>query len=112
MGDTEVICSGRSHRFPVVEGIPVMTDEEALRADPHYDRQRTYFAAEFAGYGRYELEPWRKSYLRRLRRAGILDPDSGPLLDVGVRTGVMTNDSDICAGTRPTSWLQLPSRVA
>ena len=84
MGDTEVICSGRSHRFPVVEGIPVMTDEEALRADPHYDRQRTYFAAEFAGYGRYELEPWRQSYLRRLRSAGLLDPDSDPLLDVGV----------------------------
>ena len=84
LGEAEVVCSGQTHRFPVVDGIPIMTDEQALQADPHYGRQRTYFAAEFARYGRYELESWRTSYLRRLRSAGLLDRESGPLLDVGV----------------------------
>jgi ubiquinone/menaquinone biosynthesis C-methylase UbiE/uncharacterized protein YbaR (Trm112 family) len=84
LGETEVVCSRRAHRFPVVEGIPIMTDEQAMEADPHYGRQRAYFAAEFARYGRYELEPWRRSYLRRLRSGGLVDQDGGPLLDVGV----------------------------
>ncbi len=50
MGETEVICSRKTHCYPVVEGIPVMTDEDALQADPHSDQQRTYFAAEFAEF--------------------------------------------------------------
>ena len=34
-----------------------------------------YFDAEFSAYRRYELEPWRVSYLRRLRARGILAGD-------------------------------------
>jgi SAM-dependent methyltransferase len=76
----EVVCDS-GHRFPIVDGVVVMTDERTLANDPQYDRQRRYFDMEFAGYRRYELEQWRRSYLNRLRAANALDP---PVVDVGV----------------------------
>jgi SAM-dependent methyltransferase len=78
------ICTAADHRFPVVEGIPVLVDEETLAADPQYRSQRAYFDSEFAGYTRYRLESWRLSYLDRLRSAGLLDGALAPLVDVGV----------------------------
>ena len=80
----EARCSTGAHRFPVVEGIPVLVDEETLAADPQYRSQRAYFDAEFAHYDRYRLENWRVGYLERLRTAGLLDGPSAPLVDVGV----------------------------
>jgi ubiquinone/menaquinone biosynthesis C-methylase UbiE len=61
-----------------------MVDEQALAADPHYDRQRRYFDAEFGAYRRYRLENWRRSYLGRLRSAGALGDGHAPVVDVGV----------------------------
>ena len=78
------VCGDGLHHFPVVEGIPVLLDEHALAADPQYDRQRRYFDAQFAGYAAYRLENWRRSYLKRLRSAGVLGDARAPLLDVGV----------------------------
>ena len=77
----EARCTTGGHRFPVVDGIPVLVDEQTIDAEPQYGTQRAYFDAEFAGYGHYRLENWRTSYLDRLRAAGALD---GPLVDVGV----------------------------
>ncbi len=80
----EALCAGAAHRFPVVEGIPVLIGDETLAADPHYGRQRAYFDTEFAGYAGYRLENWRLSYLQRLRAAGLLGAGEAPLVDVGV----------------------------
>src|SRR5215210_5460068 len=78
----DVVCS-QAHRFSVVDGIPVLVDEETIASDPQYASQRAYFDAEFRGYGGYELERWRVAYLDRIRAAGLLDGDA-PLVDVGV----------------------------
>jgi SAM-dependent methyltransferase len=79
----EARCAAGAHRFPVVEGVPVLVGEETLTADPQYGSQRAYFDSEFAGYSTYRLENWRLGYLDRLRTAGLLDGAS-PLVDVGV----------------------------
>ena len=79
----EATCRAERHRFPVLDGVPVMIDDEALAADAQYGSQREYFDAEFGTYERYRLENWRRSYLARLRSAGLLDGD-GPVLDIGV----------------------------
>jgi SAM-dependent methyltransferase len=81
-GRDAVTCAA-SHRFPVVEGIPVFVGEELLGTDPQYAGQRRYFDAEFSGYERYELENWRRSYLERLFSRRLIGA-SGPLVDVGV----------------------------
>jgi SAM-dependent methyltransferase len=81
VGKSEVTCRDAGHRFPVVDGVPVLVDEDVLAADPQYDHQRRYFDSELAGNARFSLEPWRQSYLRRVRAAGAL---AGPLVDVGV----------------------------
>jgi ubiquinone/menaquinone biosynthesis C-methylase UbiE len=77
----EALCASGGHRYPIVDGIPVFVDERALAANPQYAGQRAYFDAEFRGYGRYSLEPWRVSYIRRLEAARMLE---GPLVDLGV----------------------------
>ncbi len=79
-----VTCRRGSHAFPVVDGIPILAEADFLAEDPQYERQRAYFDAEFSAYRHYELEPWRVSYLRRLRTAGVLAGDRTPLVDVGV----------------------------
>jgi len=61
-----------------------MVDEETLEAHPQYQGQHRYFDAEFARYGHYRLEPWRVSYLERLRAAGLLESRGNYLLDIGV----------------------------
>lgn len=81
-GDT-VECASGEHRYPVVDGVPVLVEAEALE-DHQYVQQRDYFDAEFSGYHRYELEPWRRSYIDRLRTADALDGFGGPLIDVAV----------------------------
>jgi SAM-dependent methyltransferase len=80
----EALCTAGAHRYPVVEGIPVLVDEEALQDDPQYAGQRSYFDSEFSRYDRYLLEHWRVSYLNRLRAAGLLGGSGAPLVDVGV----------------------------
>jgi SAM-dependent methyltransferase len=80
----EVACRSGNHRFPLVEGIPVLIEEGMLAADPQYEHQREYFDAEFVRYARYELERWRVSYLERLREARVLGRIEAPLVDVGV----------------------------
>jgi SAM-dependent methyltransferase len=84
VGADEVTCRTGDHRFPIVDGVLVLIDQEGLEADPQYKHQRRYFDAEFSGYSRYRPEPWRVSYLQRLREAGVLGRKSAPLVDVGV----------------------------
>jgi SAM-dependent methyltransferase len=79
----EAVCS-QGHRFGVVDGIPVLVDEETIASHPQYASQRAYFDAEFRGYGGYALARWRVAYLDRLRAAGLLDAAPEPLVDVGV----------------------------
>jgi SAM-dependent methyltransferase len=62
----------------------MLTDATSLQLEPHYERQRAYFDAEFARLHDYVLEPWRVSYLDRLRRASVLGSPDTLLLDVGV----------------------------
>lgn len=80
----EALCGAGGHGYPVVEGIPVLVDEETLQADPQYAGQRSYFDSEFSRYDRYLLEHWRISYLNRLRAAGLLSGSGAPLVDIGV----------------------------
>jgi SAM-dependent methyltransferase len=80
----EAVCAAEAHRYPVVEGIPILVDEQTLQADPQYAGQRSYFDSEFSRYDRYLLEHWRVSYLNRLRAAGLLGDSGAPLVDVGV----------------------------
>jgi ubiquinone/menaquinone biosynthesis C-methylase UbiE/uncharacterized protein YbaR (Trm112 family) len=77
------VCADGPHRFPVVEDIPVFVDEQQVAAHPQYRRQRAYFDSEFRRLARYEPENWRRSYLERLRSAGLLGAH-GALVDVGV----------------------------
>jgi SAM-dependent methyltransferase len=83
VGESEAVC-GEEHRFPVVEGVVVMIADEELDADPQYEHQRAYFDAEFATARDYRSEPWRLSYLDRLREAGVLGEGVSTLIDVGV----------------------------
>lgn len=78
-----VVCEGEGHRFPLVGGVPVLVTESDLE-DAQYAHQREYFDAEFAGYHEYRLEPWRQSYIRRLRAADALGGPGAPLIDVAV----------------------------
>jgi ubiquinone/menaquinone biosynthesis C-methylase UbiE len=80
----EAVCRTGGHRFPIVDGVIVIVDDETLAADPQYHRQREYFDAEFMTYGRYRLAKWRVGYLRRLRASGLLGELESPLVDVGV----------------------------
>ena len=52
--------------------------------DAQYAHQRDYFDAEFATYHEYRLEPWRESYISRLRAADALGGPGAPLIDVAV----------------------------
>src|SRR5512132_1315673 len=81
-GDETTCASG--HRHPIVEGVHVLVDDAALAREPQYAHQRRYFDAQFRRYHEYRLEPWRVSYLRRLRAAGVLTDGVGPVVDVGV----------------------------
>jgi ubiquinone/menaquinone biosynthesis C-methylase UbiE/uncharacterized protein YbaR (Trm112 family) len=80
----EALCTGGTHRFPLVEGIPVLIDSRTVEGDPQYAGQRSYFDSEFRGYERYSLENWRIAYLDRLCKAGLLTGPDTPLVDVGV----------------------------
>jgi ubiquinone/menaquinone biosynthesis C-methylase UbiE len=72
------------HTFPVVDGVVVFMDEREVASEEQYRGQRAYFDAQFAGYGRYELEDWRRSYVERIRRAGALGGPGAPVVDVAV----------------------------
>src|SRR5262245_10881232 len=77
----EAVCHENGHTFPVLDGVLVLVDDKDLAANEQYEHQRRYFDKEFKRYTRYELAPWRVSYLNRLRKAGALEP---PVVDVGV----------------------------
>ena len=79
----EIGCLDAGHAFPIVDGVLVLVDDEALVSEPQYEHQRRYFDAEFLRYGDYRLDRWRVSYLRRLQAAGALTGEA-PLVDVGV----------------------------
>lgn len=81
--DGEIVCRSTAHRFPVVDGVPVLVEADALE-DGQYAQQRDYFDAEFARYDRYAPEPWRRSYIDRLRAADALGGEGRPLIDVAV----------------------------
>lgn len=80
---TAIVCEDAGHRFPLVDGVPVLVAEDELD-DVQYAQQREYFDAEFATYHEYRLEPWRQSYIRRLSAAGALGGPGAPLIDVAV----------------------------
>ena len=82
-GDALVCDGAEEHRFPVVGGVPVLVADDDL-GDAQYAHQRDYFDAEFAGYHEYRLEPWRRSYIDRLRDGGALGGEGAPLIDVAV----------------------------
>jgi len=84
VGTYEAVCRTNGHRFPIAEGVLAMVDEDELRSDPQYGRQRRYFDAEFAHYADGGPEAWRLSYLRRLRAGGVLGDPEAALIDVGV----------------------------
>jgi SAM-dependent methyltransferase len=84
VADDWVVCSNGPHRFPVVEGVLVLIEDQELARDPQYDHQRRYFDGEFAGYSGYRPDLWRVSYLRRLRTGAVLGASDAPLIDVGV----------------------------
>jgi ubiquinone/menaquinone biosynthesis C-methylase UbiE/uncharacterized protein YbaR (Trm112 family) len=81
--DAAAVCSG-GHRFPVVDGIPVLLDDETIAVQPQYSGQRSYFDAEFRSYERYALPNWRTAYLERLHAVGLFEQSAAPLVDVGV----------------------------
>jgi SAM-dependent methyltransferase len=81
-GTEAVICRSNGHHFDVADGVLMLLDESLLASDPQYEGQRRYFDAEFSAYVHYDLENWRRSYLSRLRTAGLLD--EGPVIDVAV----------------------------
>jgi 2-polyprenyl-3-methyl-5-hydroxy-6-metoxy-1,4-benzoquinol methylase len=83
---TDLVCTAveHPHHFPFVDGLPVLTDAAAVEHDRHYELQRAYFDAEFARLHEYVLEPWRVSYLDRLRNASVLGTPGTLIVDVGV----------------------------
>jgi ubiquinone/menaquinone biosynthesis C-methylase UbiE/uncharacterized protein YbaR (Trm112 family) len=80
-GENVLVCSGCATSFDVVDGVPVLTSAAESRQHAH---QRRYFDAEFAGYGAYEIENWRASFLKRIFAALEIPRDTGAYLDVGV----------------------------
>lgn len=84
VGAREAVCCTNGHRFPIADGVIVMIGEEEIGTDPQYDRQRQYFDAEFASYAENQPEPWRLSYLQRLRAGGVIGDPQAALIDVGV----------------------------
>jgi SAM-dependent methyltransferase len=79
--DEALRCDSCGTTFELAEGVPVLVPP-AL-SDQH-EHQRGYFDAEFAGFGRYEVGPWRHSFNERIFRALRLSPEHEPYLDVGV----------------------------
>ena len=67
--------------FDVTEDVRVLVPPE-LSAQHHH--QRGYFDAEFAAFGDYAVDPWRRSFNDRIARALRLTPSTSPYLDVGV----------------------------
>lgn len=78
-----IVCASGAHSYPIVDGVLVLVEDAELE-DAQYEHQRSYFDAEFAGYHRYRLEPWRRSYIDRLRAADALGGGGAPLIDVAV----------------------------
>jgi SAM-dependent methyltransferase len=74
-------CMGCGSEFDTADGVAVLVPPELSEQHEH---QRGYFDAEFAGFGRYEVDPWRRSFNDRIFAALGLAPGRGPYLDVGV----------------------------
>jgi ubiquinone/menaquinone biosynthesis C-methylase UbiE/uncharacterized protein YbaR (Trm112 family) len=74
-------CPGCGAEYALYADVPILVSEALSEQHRH---QRRYFDAEFAGYGRYELENWRLSFIERIFVSlGVLDAGT-PYLDAGV----------------------------
>ena len=83
--ETEMHCMEElAHRFPIVDGIPILIENSLLASSQQYDHQRSYFDAEFKHYQHYALENWRRSYLKRIVAGSALGGPGAPVIDVGV----------------------------
>jgi uncharacterized protein YbaR (Trm112 family) len=84
VADDRVVCRSGTHGFPVVDGVLLLIEDEALAHDPQYDHQRRYFDDEFTRYSDYRPDSWRVSYLQRLQAGKVLGGPDAPLIDIGV----------------------------
>jgi ubiquinone/menaquinone biosynthesis C-methylase UbiE len=82
LGNAEpLLCDGCGAQYGVADGVPILVADDLNRQQLG---QREYFDAEFAGYDRYAVDNWRRSYIKRIFDAtGVLDGGE-PYLDVGV----------------------------
>jgi ubiquinone/menaquinone biosynthesis C-methylase UbiE/uncharacterized protein YbaR (Trm112 family) len=73
-------CSACGASYSVAGDVPVLVDAPTKQQSS----QRVYFDAEFAGYGAYQLDNWRLSFIHRIFAALEIDDRRSPYLDVGV----------------------------
>jgi len=74
-------CTGCGAIYAIVDDVPLLVPPQLSEQHEH---QRGYFDAEFAQFGSYEVDPWRKSFNDRIFPAIGLAPVTAPYLDVGV----------------------------
>lgn len=74
-------CTRCGTRYATADGVAVLVPPDLSEQHEH---QRGYFDAEFSGFGRYEVDPWRQSFNDRIFPAIGVSPENGPYLDVGV----------------------------
>ena len=79
----DALCSG-GHRYPVVDGIPVLVldqhDESAKRQHAH---QEQFYGRVFETGRPYLLENWQKAYIRRMDPLWAAAGADRPFLDSG-----------------------------
>ena len=74
-------CTGCGAVYAIVDDVPLLVPPQLSKQHEH---QRGYFDAEFAQFGSYEVDPWRKSFNDRIFPAIGVSQATAPYLDVGV----------------------------